>query len=156
MTPINAYETESARDRRWFLAGLGGLAAAFIGAVIWAIVTVTAKAQIGWMAVGVGLLVGLAVRLAKGGRAFAVLGACLALFGCVLGNFLSLVAFAAGEQHITMLTALGNVDYARAASVLWDDFLSTSILFYAIAAYEGYRFSAVRKKASFAIQEKIN
>jgi hypothetical protein len=148
MTPTNAYETESARGRRWFLAGFGGLAAAFIGAIVWAIVTVTTKHQIGWMAVGVGLLVGLTVRLAKGGRPFAVLGACLALFGCVLGNFLSLVAFDATEQHIGVLTALGNVDYTTTASLLWDDFLSTSILFYAIAVYEGYRFSAVPREAN--------
>ena len=141
MIQANPYEAESVRDRRWFLAGFAGFAAAVIGAIVWAIVTVTTKHQIGWMAVGVGLLVGLAVRLAKGGRAFAILGACLALFGCVLGNFLSFVAFFSTQEHINVFTALANVDYARAGEVLWDDFLSASFLFYAIAVYEGYRFS---------------
>ena len=141
MFPTSPYETESARDRRWFLAGFGGLAAAFAGAVIWALVTVTTKHQIGWMAVGVGLLVGLAVRLAKGGKAFAILGGFLALFGCVLGNLLSCVAFAATQEHISIFAALANVDYSKAALVMWDDFLSGSFLFYAIAVYEGYRFS---------------
>jgi hypothetical protein len=145
MTSTSRNEPESTQSRRWFLAVFGGLAAAFIGAITWAIMTVTTEHQIGWMAVGVGLLVGLTVRLANGGKAFALLGALLALLGCVLGNFFSLVAFEAAQQHIRVLTAFTDVDYSRAASVLWDDFVSTSILFYAIAAYEGYRFSAVRR-----------
>ena len=70
------------------MAALAGLAAAFVGAIAWAIVTVTTKYQLGIMAIAVGLLVGLALRLGNGGKAFGILGACLALFGCVLGNFL--------------------------------------------------------------------
>jgi hypothetical protein len=144
-------ETDSTRERRLFLAALAGLAAAFVGAIAWAIVTVTTKYQIGFMAIGVGLLVGLALRFGNGGKGFGILGAFLALFGCVLGNFLSLIAFVATQQHISMFTVLANVDYAKAGSALWDDFLSTSILFYAIAVYEGYRFSIVRRKP---IEEK--
>jgi hypothetical protein len=45
-----------------------------------------------------------------------------------------------------VFTGLANVDYAKAGSALWDDFVSSSILFYAIAVYEGYRFSIVRRK----------
>jgi hypothetical protein len=151
MTPTNPYETEARRHGRWPVALFGGLAAAVVGAIAWAAVTVTAKYQIGWMAVGVGLLVGLTVRLARGGKTFAILGACLALFGCVLGNFLSLVAFNATEQHLTLLTALRDVDFATTMSALWDDFLSTSILFYAIAVYEGYKFS--QSQGTLADQE---
>ena len=142
----NVIETESARDQKLLLGALAGLAAAFIAAILWAVVTFTTKYQIGFMAIGVGFLVGFALRLANGGKAFGILGACLALFGCVLGNFLSLVAFAATEQHVSIFIILENVDYAKATSALWNDFLSTSILFYAIAVYEGYRFSIVRPK----------
>jgi hypothetical protein len=46
---------------------------------------------------------------------------------------------------------LANVDYAKAAAAMWDDFLSTDVLFYALAVYEGYRFSIVRPKS---LQEK--
>jgi hypothetical protein len=141
-------ETDSAREQKLLLAGL---AAAFLAAIAWAIVTVTTKHQIGLMAIGVGLLVGLALRLGNGGKAFGVLGACLALFGCVLGNFLSLVAFAGTEQHISVFAMLANVDHAKAAAARWDDFLSTDVLFYALAVYEGYRFSIVRPKS---LQEK--
>lgn len=140
-------ETESGRDQKLLLGALAGLAAAFVAAILWAVVTFTTKYQIGWMAIGVGFLVGFALRLGNGGKAFGILGACLALFGCVLGNLLSLVAFAATEQHVSIFVILNNIDYAKAASALWNDFLSTSILFYAIAAYEGYRFSFRRRTA---------
>ena len=122
-----------------------GLGAAFIGAIAWALITVTTKHQIGWMALGVGLLVGLAVSFGNGGKQFQVLGALLALFGCVLGNFLSLVAFAAAENHVPLLTAFANVDGAKVIAIMWDEFLSTDILFYALAIYEGYRFSIARR-----------
>ena len=73
------------------LALIGGLAASVLGAILWAAVTVTAKFQIGFMAVGMGVLVGFTVRyLGQGGTAaFGVLGAAVSLFGCLLGNLFS-------------------------------------------------------------------
>ena len=140
--------SDSAREKRFFLAALAGVVAAVVGAIAWAIVTVTTKYQIGFMAIGVGLLVGLAVRLANGGKAFAILGAFLALFGCVLGNYFSIIAFASAQQHVGFFTMLNHADPTKVAAAMWDDFLSTSILFYAIAIYEGYRFSLVRDRAA--------
>ena len=131
-------------EKKLLLGGLAGLAAAIIGAIIWAVVTVTTKYQIGWMAVGVGVLVGFALRIGNGGKLFGFLGAFLALFGCILGNYFSLVALAAAELHVPFFTVLSNTDTAKVISAMWEDFISTSFLFYAIAAYEGYKFSAIR------------
>jgi ABC-type lipoprotein release transport system permease subunit len=96
------------------------------------------------MALGVGALVGFALRIGNGGKTFGILGAFLALFGCVLGNYFSLVALAAAEQHVPFFTVLNNTDTAKAISAMWEDFISASFLFYALAAYEGYKFSAIR------------
>ncbi len=93
-------EVASLQERRLFLGALAGLAAAFVGAVVWAIVTVTTKYQIGLVAIGIGALVGFAVRIGNGGKAFGILGAFLALFGCVLGNYFSLIAFASAQLHV--------------------------------------------------------
>ena len=41
-----------------------------------------------------------------------------------------------------MFEGLARVDYASVGAVMWDSLWSTDILFYAIAIYEGYRFSA--------------
>lgn len=139
-------ETDSAPEQRLFLGGLAGLAAAIIGAIAWAIVTVSTNYQIGFMAIAIGALVGFAVRIGNGGKAFGILGAFLALFGCVLGNYFSLIAFASAQQHVGFFKMLNDADPTKVAGLMWDDFLSTSILFYGIAVYEGYRFSVIRTK----------
>jgi hypothetical protein len=72
------------------------------------------------------------------------LEAFLALFGCVLGNYLSLIAFASAKEHVGFLTMLNNADSTKVISALWDDFWSASILFYALAVYEAYKFSVFR------------
>ena len=56
------------RDNQNLIGGIfGGLVASLIGAAIWAGITVATDYQISWMAVGVGFLVGFAVRfLGKG------------------------------------------------------------------------------------------
>jgi hypothetical protein len=56
-------------EKKLLLGGLAGLAAAIIGAIVWAVLTVmTNYHQIGWMAVGVGALVGFALRIGNGGN----------------------------------------------------------------------------------------
>src|SRR5258707_4264924 len=131
-------------EKKLLLGGFAGLAAAIIGAIIWAVLTVTTKYQIGWMALGVGALVGFALRIGNGGKAFGVLGAFLAVFGCILGNYFSLIGLASAEQHVPFFTILNNTDTAKVISTNSQDFISASFLFYAIAAYEGYKFSAFR------------
>ena len=93
---------------------------------------------------GVGALVGFALRIGNGGKTFGILGAFLALFGCILGNYFSLIVLASAEQHVPFFSMLNNADPAKVISALWHDFISVSVLFYAIAAYEGYKFSAIR------------
>jgi disulfide bond formation protein DsbB len=95
------------------------------------------------MALGVGALVGFVMRVGNGGKAFSILAAFLALFGCILGNYFSLIAFASADQHVGFFTMMHDADPAKVMSAIWEDLMSTSVLFYAIAAYEAYKFSAV-------------
>ncbi len=121
----------------------GGAAAAVVGAVVWALVTVSTGYQIGWMAVGVGFLVGYSVRfLGKGlDNIFAIAGGALALVGCLLGNFFSLVGFAAKSEGVDVFGILGSIDYSLVPSIMMESFSPMDLLFYGIAAYEGYKFS---------------
>jgi len=96
------------------------------------------------MALGVGALVGFVMRVGNGGKAYSILAAFLALSGCILGNYFSLIAFASADQHVGFFTMMHDADPAKVMSAIWEDLMSTSVLFYAIAAYEAYRFSAVR------------
>ncbi len=86
-------------DQNLVVGALAGLAAALVGAAIWAVVTALTQYQIGFMAIGVGFLVGFAVRAAGRGvdPVFGVVGAALALLGCVLGNLLMVLYFLANK-----------------------------------------------------------
>jgi hypothetical protein len=132
-------------DSNFPAALLGGLVAAFAGAVVWAVITVTAKVQIGFMAIGVGFLVAWAVRtLGKGHtQLYGIIGGAFALLGCVLGNLLSacgFVATARGESVVSItLSALSTPSLA--VNLLRATFDGMDLLFYAIAVYEGYKYS---------------
>lgn len=120
--------------------------AALIGASLWAAVTVATEYQIGWMAVGVGVLVGFAVRYAGKGttQPFAITGAGFALLGCVLGNLLSTVGFISIQESLPFFEMLARVDLAIAVELIQATFSPMDLLFYAIAVYEGYKFAIVR------------
>lgn len=124
------------------LAILAGFGAAVVGALLWAAITLFTEYQIGWMAVGVGFLVGFAVRLGKGiDKIFGIIGAVFALFGCVLGNFLSLIGFISKQESLGLVSTLGAIDYTKMPNAMASTFSAMDLLFYGIAVYEGYRFS---------------
>lgn len=122
---------------------VGGAAAAIVGAAVWALVTVGTGYQIGWMAVGVGFLVGYSIRfLGKGvDNIFAIVGGALALVGCLLGNFFSLIGFAAKSEDVNVFSILSTIDYSIVPGIMIESFSPMDLLFYGIAAYEGYKFS---------------
>ena len=122
---------------------LAGLAASLVGAAVWAVVTDATGYQIGWMAVGIGFVVGMAVRtLGKGiDKTFGVLGAALALFGCVAGNLLAVVGIVAQQQGEPFMSVLGRLDVSLIVRLMEVSFSPMDLLFYGIAVYEGYKLS---------------
>ena len=72
---------------------------------------------------------------------FGILGAVLALISCVLGDFLSIIGFAAKDYDMTFFEVLTGVDYGEIFSVMVKNVVSMSALFYGIAVYEGYKLS---------------
>ena len=129
------------------LALAAGVVAAIAGAVVWAVVTdMTGGYQIGWMAVGVGFLVGFSVRYFGRGiePPFQYVGAVCALLGCVLGNYFAAVGVAAQDTHVDVFTMMSRIPLTDAVTVMQAAFQPMDLLFYAIAVYEGYRFSLKR------------
>lgn len=126
-----------------FLGFVGGLGASLVGAALWMIVTVMTGYQIGWMAIGVGFLVGIAVRYAGKGidMKFAVMGAGLALFGCLLGNLLAICQLIANDQQIPFMAIMQGLTPVVAAEILIATFTPIDLLFYGFALYQGYQFS---------------
>ena len=132
------------RDRQNLGLGIvGGAIGAVVGALLWALITSATKFQIGWMAVGVGFLAGYGVRLLGKGvdRSFGIAGAVLALLGCLAGNLLTVCILVAHELSIPVGDVLAQLDPSKVATLLKETFSPMDVLFYAIAVWEGYRFS---------------
>lgn len=101
--------------------------------------------QIGWMAVGVGFLVGFAVRFGGRGwsKGYGFLGGALALLGCLLGNALTIVGYASKELDVGLFQVFNTIDVSLVPSLMAQTFDAMDLLFYGIATYMGYKYSVV-------------
>ena len=129
---------------------LAGCAAAAVGAALWAGITVLTGYQIGWMAVGVGALVGVAVRAAGKGRTrtFGILGAALALGGCLAGNLLTGAVVLARHWDISLAAVFTRLTPDSTARLMTAMFSPMDLLFYALAIWQGYKLSIVNDRLS--------
>jgi hypothetical protein len=120
------------------------LAAMLAGAVLWALVTVITQTELGLMAILVGFLVGFAIQKTRKAPNvnFGILGAALALAGCLMGNALSLVVFAAQHTGTPVLDTLFHACVTGLLSVMTENFSAMDLLFYGIAIYEGFKFGS--------------
>jgi hypothetical protein len=132
------------RDNQNLAAGfLGGIVAAIMGAIIWAMITAEKDRQFVWMAIGVGFLVGSAVRrFGKGiDRSFGILGAALSLLGCLVGNLFSACIIISYHEGMNLLEVLSRLNPQIVLELMKVIFSPIDLLFYGIAIYVGYRFS---------------
>lgn len=130
-------------DQNFTSGALLGLVASVVGAAVWAVVTIATEYQIGFMAIGVGYLVGIAVRIGGKGLdpAFSYLGAGLALFGCLLGNLFTVCGFIAINEGVSFFEVLSLLDFQIVQELMIETFSPLDLLFYGIAIYEGYKLS---------------
>jgi hypothetical protein len=120
-----------------------GSLAAIVGVVLWAVIAVVTQHRIGFMAVGIGLLVGSTVRRfgQTGSQRDALLSGALAVAGCALGNLFMICGFLSKQRSLP----LGTVVWALvsqplvAIDALASTFTAFDAVFYGIAAYEGYK-----------------
>ncbi|NDV82381.1 hypothetical protein [Bacteroides sp. 51] len=122
---------------------LAGLLACLVGAAVWALVSVSTGYQIGYMAIGMGFIVGYAVRIAGKGvsQIFGIAGAALALLGCVLGDYFSIIGFIASDEGLGYMETLSLMPVGEMIDILIENLMSMTILFYGIALFEGYKLS---------------
>ncbi|MBN1430179.1 MAG: hypothetical protein JXB07_17550 [Anaerolineae bacterium] len=131
-----------------FAALLAGGVVALVCAVIWAIVTAVTDYQIAWMAIGIGFLVGIAVRWAGKGTNlfFGMTGAVLSLLSCVAGNLLFVAIIVSQEEAMSLLEVLFIMVTSPmiVVEILQLTFSPIDLLFYGLALYVGYRTSVSR------------
>ena len=142
-TPTAQPAIEQIDDQPNLLMGLiGGVIAMLVSSVVWGAITYFTEYQIGWMAIGVGFLVGYAIQFFGHGKTtiFGISGAVLALIGCVLGNLIFYSGFIAREEGISFLEVFLFLLLSPAAAI--DVFTAAfdfmDLLFYGIAAYAGF------------------
>jgi FtsH-binding integral membrane protein len=145
---ISEQEAERAlevfRQEQNLVAGsMAGLIAAVSGAAVWAGVTVVTEYQIGWMAVGLGFLVGIAIRTMGRGidQVFGVVGAVMALVGCVLGNVFTIAWYISAQTGSSLMSVLTQLDMELVIDLITETFQVMDILFYGLALYFGYKYA---------------
>lgn len=139
-------------------AVIAGSAAALIAAILWAGITVLIEYQIGYMAIGVGALVGIAVRFMGKGidQIFGIIGAALALLGCVVGNFLTIVGMIAKEYSVNFFDVFRNFEFNMIIQVMTETFNPMDVLFYGLAIYTGFRLSVRKITEKELLDMKLN
>ena len=126
----------------FFLGLLAGLVAAVIGAAAWMGITLATESHLGVVAIGVGALVGFAVRIGGNGRtlSFGIMGAVLTALSCLSGEVLSVVQGMTSARH-DLLDTLKNVDLVPLVQRILTKTDPISYLIYAIGIFEGFKLS---------------
>lgn len=127
---------------------VGGIIGATLGAAIWGAIVALTGWQIGLFAVGVGFLTGLGVQYLGHGTtiAFGIIGAILALLGCILGDVFAVVIMVSKQTGTGMTEIIMNVN--GLIDLVKANFKPLDLVFYAIALYFGYRYSMKPAAAS--------
>lgn len=123
----------------------GGILATLVCSLGWAFITVATEHQIGYMAIGLGMIVGYAVRFFGAGidLKYNILGAVLSLTGCILGNLLSVVGFIGNEYEVSYLQVLTVLDFSNISEIMVDTFQLMDVIFYSIACVFGFKFATI-------------
>ncbi|NER17306.1 hypothetical protein [Spongiivirga citrea] len=120
-----------------------GIVVGLLGAVLWGVITVATGYQIGYMAIAIGAGVGLSMRFAGKGidPIFGITGGLIAILSCLLGNFFSIVGYLGSIEGMGVFEVLGVFDYGQLIPIMTETFSFMDIVFYGIAAYEGFKFA---------------
>ena len=130
-------------DQNLTMAVIGALIATIAGAYVWGVITNVTGYQIGMMAIGVGYLIGFAVRKLGNGidKIFGITGAFFALIGCLGGNLYSSCIYISNQQDILLSDVLSRLDLDLIINIFVETFSPIDILFYGFAIYYGYKYS---------------
>ncbi len=139
-------------DLRSLLFGfLRGIFVALIGGWVWAQVTLASEMQFGFIAIFVGLLTGLGVRLFGDPESLplALVAAVCGFAGILFGNFLSIVSLLAEETGVSMMQIWNDFGFDGLYELLGVYATPIDFAFYAvgtIAAFQTARTKSWLKK----------
>lgn len=122
---------------------LAGIVAGAVAAIVWALITKVTGYEVGWIAVGVGFLVGLAVRqFGKGiDVRFNIMGAVIALLSVMFGKVLAICMFAAKEADVGAFEIFNQLTFEIMFELLKETFHALDLLFYGLAVWAGWQYA---------------
>lgn len=125
------------------IAIAAGVVVGLLGAFLWGIITMTTGYQIGYMSIAIGAAVGFSMRhLGKGiDQVFGISGGIISVLSCILGNFLTIIAYISEAEGLDFFETLLSYDYSYFIPLMTETFSFMDIIFYGIAGYEGYKFA---------------
>ena len=142
---VQTFQNQIQEEQNLSLGILAGGAAAVLGAAIWAGVSYLTGSQFMWIAFGVAILVGWSVRQFGRGMdtIFGIVGAVLAMASCLTGSILSILVLLAQDWQKPVTEVIAALLNTPIESLkLFTGFFSLmDLLFFAFAAYYGYRYS---------------
>jgi hypothetical protein len=142
--PVSAIEDPENAPNLLLGVIAGGLAM-IIGALVWAAVSYFTNYQIGWLSIGVGFLVGIAIRTFGKGKsiAYGILGGLLSLIAVLLGNLLFYSGIIAAQEGMSFVGVLFGMIFSPIGTIeiFAAAFEFIDLLFYALAVYAGFRYS---------------
>ncbi len=122
---------------------LAGIVAGAVAAIVWALITKVTGYEVGWIAIGVGFLVGVAVRqFGKGiDVRFNIMGAAIALLSVMVGKILAICMFAAKEADVGAFEIFNELTFEVMFELLKETFSGLDLLFYGLAVWAGWQYA---------------
>jgi hypothetical protein len=132
-------------DQDFIKAAVLGSLIGLAGASLWAVIAFFAHVSSGFIAMLIGALVGLTVRYFGKGITlkFAILGSSISFLACLVGNFLMVIAFTSKEMSVPFFSIFSSLPLVNIPRIMWITMRPMDFVFYAIAIYEGFRFSKI-------------
>lgn len=147
-TEINSRISKSTLDKlkseqNLSAAIFSGILIGILAACGWAAITIATNLKIGLVAIAIGAAVGFGMRFFGKGidQIFGICGGVIAIISCILGNLFSVIGFVAIQENYGILETFLGFDYSYTFEVLQETASPMDLVFYAIAAFEGYKFS---------------
>ena len=127
------------------LALIAGLAAAVVGSLVWMGITLAAGWHVGYVALGIGALVGLAIRFAGRGShiIYGVMGVVFTLLSCLVGE-IGVAIQSATTPQFDFYAVLMRVDLAAMVANIITQTSPMMAVVYAVGLLEAYKLS-IRK-----------
>jgi hypothetical protein len=130
-------------NHNYLMGIIGGILGAIAGAIVWALITGVTGYQIGWVAIGVGYVVGKSVSYFGNGEHtnFRIIGVVFALLGCLLGNLIAVAIIISDYYGISLLEFIALMNFRMIIDLFVDTFEVMDLFFYGLAIYQGYKVS---------------